>query len=131
MDAAHLVMGATSVAVSGTSLASVPRRHPPDIREFNTLGQFAAITQEVITVTHMTPINAESTSTPLKELATNFMVLPITVVLDHAKRSRNTFSWPRWQGCLSPSPFYLPIHPISISPFRWEVRLIRVRFFSS
>ena len=61
---------------------------PSGRQRFNVLGALNAITYEVITVTHLTDINAESVCQLLRKLAALGLQVPSTLVLDNARYQR-------------------------------------------
>jgi transposase len=85
-DAAHFVFGAFVGAL--WCFARVWIKAPSGRRRFNVLGALNALTQEVITVTNTTYINAESVCQLLHRLAALSLSVPITVVLDNARYQR-------------------------------------------
>jgi transposase len=86
VDAAHFVFGAFVGAL--WCFARVWIKAPSGRQRFNVLGALNALTQEVITVTHTTYINAESVCQLLHRLAALALSVPITVVLDNARYPR-------------------------------------------
>jgi hypothetical protein len=69
VDAAHFVFGAFVGAL--WCFARIWIKAPSGRRRFNVLGALTALTQEVITVTNTTYINAESVCQLLHRLASN------------------------------------------------------------
>jgi transposase len=88
VDAAHFVFGAFVGAL--WCFARVWIKAPSGRRRFNVLGALNALTQEVITVTNTTYINAQSVCQLLERLAALALSVPITVVLDNARYQRCT-----------------------------------------
>jgi transposase len=86
VDAAHFVFGALVGAL--WCFARLWIKAPRGRRRFNVLGALNALTQEVLTVTHTTYINAESVCQLLHRLAALALSVPITVVLDNARYPR-------------------------------------------
>lgn len=60
-------------------------KSPSGRKRFNVLGAINAITHEVITFTNLSYINALSVCELLREIASRYMHLPITIVLDNAR----------------------------------------------
>lgn len=83
MDAAHFVHRAYLGFVWCFSRIFIAS--PSGRKRFNVLGAVNAITQEVITVTNTSYINAESVCQMLLKLAALNLEVPITVVLDNAR----------------------------------------------
>lgn len=83
MDAAHFVHRAYLGFVWCFSRLFIAS--PSGRKRFNVLGAVNAITQEVITVTNTSYINAESVCQMLLKLAALNLEVPITVVLDNAR----------------------------------------------
>lgn len=88
MDAAHFVFGAFLGYLWCFARCSI--KAPSGRQRFNVLGALNAITYEVITVTNMTYINAESVCQLLQKLGALALPVPITLVLDNARYQRCT-----------------------------------------
>jgi len=58
---------------------------PSGRKRFNVLGALHATSQQLITFTNETYINAESVAVLLRQIATTFSDLPITLVMDNAR----------------------------------------------
>jgi transposase len=86
VDAAHFVFG----AFLGYLWCFTRRwiKTPSGRQRLNVLGALNAITYEVITVTNLTYINAESVCQLLQKLAALGLQVPITLVLDNARYQR-------------------------------------------
>lgn len=89
VDAAHFVLGAWLGYLWSLKRIFLPT--PSGRQRFNVLGALHAITHEVVTVTNEAYINSESVVALLKQLATSFTDLPITIVLDNARYQRNHY----------------------------------------
>jgi transposase len=86
MDAAHFVQGAVLGLLwcfGRVFVASASGR-----KRFNVLGALNAVTQEVVTVTNETYINAESVCLLLSKIAAHYAGRPITIFLDNARYQR-------------------------------------------
>jgi len=86
VDAAHFVFGAFLGYL--WCFARCWIKAPSGRQRFNVLGALNAITYEVITVTNLTYINAESVCQLLGKLAALGLQVPITLVLDNARSQR-------------------------------------------
>jgi transposase len=86
VDAAHFVFGAFLGYL--WCFARCWIKAPSGRQRFNVLGALNAITYEVITVTNLTYINAESVCQLLRKLAALSSQVPITLVLDNARYQR-------------------------------------------
>ena len=86
VDAAHFVFGAFLGYL--WCFARCWIKAPSGRQRFNGLGALHAITQEVITVTNFTYINAESVCQLLRKLSALGLQVPITLVLDNARYQR-------------------------------------------
>jgi len=86
VDAAHFVFGAFLGYL--WCFARCWIKAPSGRQRFNVLGALNAITYEVITVTNLTYINAESVCQLLGKLAALGLQGPITLVLDNARYQR-------------------------------------------
>ena len=86
VDAAHFVFGAFLGYLWCFTRCWI--KAPSGRQRFNVLGALNAITDEVITVTNLTYINAESVCQLLGKLAVLGLQVPITLVLDNARYQR-------------------------------------------
>ena len=86
VDAAHFVFGAFLGYL--WCFARCWIKAPSGRQRFNVLGALNAITYEVITVTNLTYINAESVCQLLGKLGAWGLQVPITLVLDNARYQR-------------------------------------------
>ena len=66
-------------------------RSPSGRKRFNVLGALHATSQQIVTVTNDTYINAYSVAKLLCKLAVDFRDLPITLVMDNARYQRCYF----------------------------------------
>jgi transposase len=87
VDAAHFVFGTFLCCL--WSFARLFVRAASGRQRFNVLGAWNAITQELVAVTNTTVVNTETMCELLRELASQGLVGPITVVLDNARYQRN------------------------------------------
>jgi transposase len=83
MDAAHFVLHPFLGFL--WCFARVFIQAPSGRQRLNVLGALHATTRQVVTVSNDTYITAESVVTLLRQLATTFADLPITIVLDNAR----------------------------------------------
>jgi transposase len=83
MDAAHFVLQPFLGFL--WCFARVFIQAPSGRQRFNVLGALHATTLQLVTFTNCTYINADAVATLLRQLATEFSNLPITVVLDNAR----------------------------------------------
>ena len=88
MDAAHFVFGAFLGYLWCFTRCWI--KAPSGRQRFNVLGALNAITYEVITVTNLTYINAESVCQLLEKLGALSLQVPITLILDTARYQRCT-----------------------------------------
>ena len=86
VDAAHVVFGAFLGYLWCCARCWI--KAPSGRQRFNVLGALNAITYEVITVTNLTSIHAESVCQLLRKLAALGLQVPITLVLDNARYQR-------------------------------------------
>jgi transposase len=83
MDAAHFVYGAFLGYL--WCFCRIFIASPAGRKRFNVLGALNAVTHEIITVTNQTYINAQSVCELLSKIATMYIDVPITIVLDNAR----------------------------------------------
>jgi transposase len=83
MDAAHFVYGAFLGYL--WCFCRIFIASPAGRQRFNVLGALNAVTHEIITVTNQTYINAQSVCDLLFKIATMYIDVPITIVLDNAR----------------------------------------------
>ncbi len=83
MDAAHFVYGAFLGYL--WCFCRVFIASPAGRKRFNVLGALNAVTNEIITVTNQTYINAQSVCDLLQKISNLYIDLPITIVLDNAR----------------------------------------------
>ena len=88
MDAAHFVFGAFLGYL--WCFARCWIKAPSGRQRLNVLGALNAVTYEVITVTNLTSINAESVCQLLGKLGALGLQVPMTLVLDNARYQRCT-----------------------------------------
>jgi transposase len=86
MDAAHFVHHAVLAAVWCFTRLFIPS--PSGRKRFNVLGALNAVTQEVLTFTNETYINAVCVCALLDQIAQRYVGLPITIVLNNARYQR-------------------------------------------
>lgn len=89
MDASHFVMCAFLGYL--WCLTRVFIKSPSGRQRYNVLGALHAVTHQVVTFTNDQYINSFSVVELLKTIASEFMDLPITIVLDNATYQRNAF----------------------------------------
>ena len=89
VDAAHFVHRAYLGFIWCFSRIFIPS--PSGRKRFNVLGAINAVTQEVITVTNETYINAISVCELLVQLSDLDLEIPITIVLDNARYQKCQF----------------------------------------
>lgn len=89
MDAAHFVMQPFLGFL--WCFARVFIQAPSGRKRFNVLGALHATTLQVMTFTNEDYINAQSVAALLRQIATTFSDLPITIVLDNARYQRCYF----------------------------------------
>jgi transposase len=83
MDAAHFIYGAFLGYL--WCFCRIFITSPAGRKRFNVLGALNAVTHEIITVTNQTYINAQSVCELLVKIATMYIDVPITIVLDNAR----------------------------------------------
>lgn len=83
VDAAHFVLAPFLGFL--WSFARVFIRAPAGRQRFNVLGALNAVTHQLLTVTNVTYINAESVCELLRQVAARSLQVPITVFLDNAR----------------------------------------------
>jgi transposase len=86
-DAAHMVYGTFLCCLWSFTRLFV--RAASGRQRFNVLGAWNAMTRELIAVTNTTVVNTETMCELLRQLATQGLSGPITVVLDNARYQRN------------------------------------------
>jgi transposase len=89
MDAAHFVLQPCLGFL--WCFTRVFIQAPSGRQRFNVLGAVHAVSLQVVTFTNETYINAESVAALLRQIATAFADLPITIVLDNARYQRCHF----------------------------------------
>jgi transposase len=89
MDAAHFVHRAYLGFIWCFTRIFIPS--PSGRKRFNVLGAINAVTNQVVTITNETYINAESVVELLIELSVLGLGLPITLVLDNARYQKCQF----------------------------------------
>jgi transposase len=82
-DAAHFVLAAFLGYLWCFNRIFI--KTPAGRQRFNVLGAFNAITQELVTVTNDTYINAHCVIALMSQLLEKYKTLPITIVLDNAR----------------------------------------------
>ena len=82
-DAAHLVLLPCLGYLYSLIVRYLPSR--PGRQRFNVLGALHAFTQERVSITNATSINAAAVCALLEKLATHFQDLPIVLILDNAR----------------------------------------------
>jgi transposase len=87
VDAAHFVFGTFLCCL--WSFARLFVRAASGRQRFNVLGALNAVTGELIAVTNTTVVNTETMCDLLREIATQGLVGPVTLVLDNARYQRN------------------------------------------
>jgi transposase len=87
VDAAHFVFGTFLCCL--WSFARLFVRAASGRQRFNVLGALNAVTGELIAVTNTTVVNTETMCELLREIATQGLVGPVTLVLDNARYQRN------------------------------------------
>ena len=88
VDAAHFVLSAYLGFL--WCFERVFIKAPSGRKRFNVLGALNAITHELITVTNDTYINAQSVCELLRQIADQYVGIPITLVLDNARYQKCT-----------------------------------------
>jgi transposase len=83
VDAAHFVLAPFLGFL--WSVVRIFIQAPAGRQRFNVLGALNAITHELVTVTNVTYINAESVCELLRKLAALQLGIPITLILDNAR----------------------------------------------
>ena len=83
LDAAHFVYGAFLGYL--WCFCRIFIASPAGRKRFNVLGALNAVTNEIITVTNQTYINAQSVCELLVKIASMYIDVPITIVLDNAR----------------------------------------------
>jgi transposase len=83
MDAAHFVLSAYLGYL--WCFARIFIKTPSGRQRFNVLGALDAISHELLTVTNVTYINAQSVCELLQKIAAHYVGVPITIVLDNAR----------------------------------------------
>ena len=83
VDAAHFVLQPFLGFLWCFTRRFIPA--PSGRQRFNVLAALHAISRQVITITNESYINADSVAVLLRQLATTFADLPITLVLDNAR----------------------------------------------
>lgn len=83
IDAAHFVHGAFLGFLWCFARIFIPS--PSGRKRFNVLGALNPVTNEIITITNETYINAESVCLLLAEIAKLGLKTPITIILDNAR----------------------------------------------
>lgn len=86
MDAAHFVQG--TVLGMLWCFVRIFIASPSGRQRFNVLGALDAVTKEMLTVTNLTYINAESVCQLLDKIAARYVGKPITIFLDNARYQR-------------------------------------------
>jgi len=86
VDAAHFVHGAFLCYL--WSFARLFLRTPSGRQRFNVLGALEYSTKELVTVTNLTYITAETVCQLLTRLATQYPGIPLTLFLDNARYQR-------------------------------------------
>jgi len=89
MDAAHFVMQPFLGFL--WCFARIFIQAPSGRQRFNVLGALHATSLQVVTFTNQDYINSQSVAALLRQLATTFSDLPITIVLDNARYQRCYF----------------------------------------
>jgi transposase len=69
----------------GVAVVCLWRLAPAGRQRFNVLGALNAVTHEIITVTNQTHSNAQNVCELLFKIATRYIDVPITIVLDNAR----------------------------------------------
>jgi transposase len=87
VDAAHFVFGTFLCCLWSFTRLFV--RAAAGRQRFNVLGAWNAVTRQLIAVTNTTVVNTETMCELLREIATQALAGPITLVLDNARYQRN------------------------------------------